>query len=144
MTSCDGSRQPAPKCGEARERLRHMRAALVETPRADPALFGRMDELVASLDDLQVRLSGDPARQRLSQSMSPSIRGRVGQVIGGHWPTRQAPTATQRSSLELASEGFEMLSGELSELIEVDLARLEADLAAAGAPWTPGRRLSTQ
>ncbi len=128
----------------ARERLRHMRAALVETPRADPALFGRMDELVASLDDLQVRLSGDPARQRLSQSMSPSIRGRVGQVIGGHWPTRQAPTATQRSSLELASEGFEMLSGELSELIEVDLARLEADLAAAGAPWTPGRRLSTQ
>ena len=103
-----------------------------------------MDELVASLDDLQVRLLGDPARQKLSQSTSPSIRGRVGQVIGGHRETRQAPTTTQRSSLELASDGFEILSVELSEVIESDLSRLEADLAAAGAPWTPGRRLSAQ
>ncbi len=128
----------------ANERLRHMRVALVETPRADPGLFARMDQLAMRLLDLQMRLSGDPARQRLSQSRVPSIRGRIGQVIGGHWDTRQTPTATQRRSLELAAESFEGLVRDLSELLEADLARLEADLAAAGASWTPGRQLTTQ
>jgi hypothetical protein len=28
---------------------------------------------------------------------------------------------------------------QLRQLIEVDLARLEKQLEAAGAPWTPGR-----
>ena len=128
----------------ASDRLRHMRVALVETPGVDPTLFARMDQLTISLLDLQVSLSGDPARRRLSQSTAPSIRGRVGQVIGGHWDTRQAPTATQRRSIRLAAEGFETLYRDLAELIDSELARLEADLAAAGAPWTPGRRLTTQ
>jgi hypothetical protein len=33
------------------------------------------------------------------------------------------------------------LRQDLSALLENTLAQLEADLEAAGAPWTPGRRL---
>ena len=124
-----------------RERLRHMRAALVETPRADPSLFARLDELGRALSALEMRLSGDPARQRLDEATAPSIRGRVGQVIGGHWGTRQTPTTTQRRNIEIASGDFAGFSQELESLIDTDLAQLEQDLAAAGAPWTPGRRV---
>ncbi|MCH7716365.1 MAG: glycosyl hydrolase, partial [Gemmatimonadetes bacterium] len=127
-----------------RERLRHMRAALVETPRADPALFARLDELGRALSALEMRLSGDPARQRLDEATAPSIRGRVGQVIGGHWGTRQAPTVTQRRNIEIASGDFAGFSRDLATLIESDLAQLEQDLAAAGAPWTPGRRVGNR
>ena len=127
--------------GRARERLRHMRAALLETPRADPALFARLDQLGAALQGLQTMLSGDPIRGRLSESTVPSIRRRVGRVIGGHWDTRQAPTATQRRNLEIAHDDFVGLRQDLSALLENTLAQLEADLEAAGAPWTPGRRL---
>jgi photosystem II stability/assembly factor-like uncharacterized protein len=128
--------------GEVRRRLRHMRAALLETPGADPELFSRMDALEASLAGMQVRLSGDPARQQLDESTSPSIRGRVSQVVSGHWDTRQTPTGTQRESVAIAAAAFEGLRAELSELVDGDLVRLEADLSAAGAPWTPGQRLS--
>ena len=128
--------------GRARERLRHMRAALLETPRADPALFTRLDQLGAALQGLQTKLSGDRIRGRLSESTVPSIRGRVGRVIGGHWDTRQAPTATHRRSLEIAHDDFVGLRQDLAALFENSLAQLEADLEAAGAPWTPGRRLS--
>jgi len=125
----------------ARERLRHMRAALVETPRADPSMFARLDSVSRRLADVSLRLNGDPARSRLSESQSPSIRQRVGSVVDGHWSTRQAPTTTHVESLAIARSAFGPLNDELRTLIEQDLARLEADLEAAGAPWTPGRQL---
>jgi len=128
--------------GQARDRLRFMRAALMQTPRADPALFTRLDALNRALDGLTLRLNGDRLRGGLSEPSVPSISDRVGNAIYGHWDTRQMPTATARRSLELGREGFTALSGDLRELLDGDLVRLEADLEAAGAPWTPGRRVS--
>jgi hypothetical protein len=125
----------------ALERLRHMRAALVETPRADPALFTRMDELGAALQGLRTRLNGDQIRQQLNEPSVPSIRNRVGRVAGGHWNVRQTPTATQRRNIQIAHDDFGEFGMELTALLANDLAQLEADLEAAGAPWTPGRRL---
>ncbi len=125
-----------------RNRLRHMRAALVETPAADASLFGRMDGLSRALDTVQLELNGDPIPGQRNEATIPGIRGRVGQVIGGHWNTRQEPTATQRSNMRIAQSAFDGVNSRLISLLDGDLARLEADLAAAGAPWTPGRRLS--
>jgi hypothetical protein len=124
--------------GEIGTRLRHMRATLASTPKADPALYGRIDSVSASVADLSRRLFGDPARQRLNQSDAPSIAGRVGSAMA-NWETRQMPTATQRRDLEIATSEFAALSRDLKALVEGDLARLEAALTAAGAPWTPGR-----
>ncbi len=131
----------AAEARRVRERLRHMRAALVETPNAAPALFSRMDGILRTLSDLEVRLNGDPARQSRNHPAVPGIRGRAARVAGGHWNTREMPTTTQRESLRIAGEEFTGLGAELRELIETDLAGLEAELEAAGAPWTPGRRL---
>ena len=117
-----------------------MRAALVETPRADPALFMRLDAFGATLEGLRTRLAGDRIRGQRNESSAPSIRNRVGRVTR-HWNTRQTPTATHRRNLEIAREDFGALRQDLSARIENDLLRLEADLEAAGAPWTPGRRL---
>jgi hypothetical protein len=123
----------------AREQLRHMRVALLQAPGANPALFARIDSVTRALAGLELRLSGDPARQALNESGAPSISGRVGQVMSGHWETRLTPTATQRRDLEIAAAGFETLARDLKGLIDGDLVRLKADLEAAGAPWTPGR-----
>jgi hypothetical protein len=122
------------------DQLRHLRAALVQTPRADPVLYSRVDSVAAALAGLQRRLNGDSARGRLDESASPSIAGRVFSVAGGHWQTRQMPTATQRRDLDVATTELERLWTELRALMSGPLARLEADLEAAGAPWTPGRR----
>jgi hypothetical protein len=127
--------------GQANERLRYMRAALLEAPRADPGLFARLDELGVALDKLQTRLYGDRTRGRLNEASIVSINGRVGSVIYGHWETRQTPTATQQRSLEIGADDFATLRQDLSAIIDTDLPTLEAELEAAGAPWTPGRRI---
>ena len=125
----------------AEERLRHMRAALKETPRAEPTLYARLDAIESRLADARLLLMGDRIRGRLNESSVPSILGRIGRVAGGHWDTRQAPTATQTQSLDVAQETFDPLSAELTELLTVDLPGLKAEFEAAGAPWTSGRRL---
>ncbi|MEK6597882.1 MAG: glycosyl hydrolase, partial [Gemmatimonadota bacterium] len=127
--------------GRVRDRIRHMQAALAQTPRANPALQVAMDSVSARVVALQMRLNGDPAKQGLDQSANPGIQGRVGEVMGGHWETRQMPTATQREAITIGRTGLATLTRDLVALMDGDLARLEASLAAAGAPWTPGRRL---
>ncbi len=127
--------------GRVRERLRYMRAALLRTPDADPALFARMDDLGRSLGALSLRLQGDPIRGALNESSVPTISRRIGNVIGGHWSTRQTPTDTQRRNIEIAERDLGGLEGELRALVEGELASIEEALAAAGAPWTPGGRV---
>lgn len=131
----------AAEARRVRERLRHLRAALVETPGANDGFFARLDSIRRTLSDLEVLLNGDPERQSRNEPAAPSIRSRLGQTAGGHWGTRQMPTATQREQVRLAGEEFEELAAELKSLVERDLAAFEADLEAAGAPWTPGRRI---
>ena len=131
----------AAEARRVRERLRHLRAALAETPKADAELFTRMDSLLETLSGLEVRLNGDPERQSRNEPAAPSIRNRLGRTASGHWGTREMPTATQREQVSIAAEQFAPLAAELKSLIERDLAALETDLEAAGAPWTPGRRI---
>ena len=127
--------------GRVEERLRFMRAALLRTPAADPTLFSRMDALERSLDAVALRLRGDPVRGRLDESSVPSIGNRLGNVVGGHWRTRQTPTATQRRNLELAERDLTAVEGELTALVDGELAEIEEALTEAGAPWTPGQRV---
>jgi hypothetical protein len=123
------------------ERVRYLREALKETPAATAELSTRIDGFVAALDSIKLELFGDPDRRRLNEAGVPSVLGRVRGVAGAHWQTRQAPTETQRRSLEIARSRFASLSASLKRLIETDLAAIEAGMEAAGAPWTPGRPL---
>jgi hypothetical protein len=49
------------------------------------------------------------------------------------------PTQTQQHQYTAAAQDFEAVLTQLRQLIEVDVSRLEKQLEAAGAPWTPGR-----
>jgi hypothetical protein len=84
----------------------------------------------------------DPAAVAAFQEPdTPSMGDRIGAIRDGHWQTRQMPTATQRRDLEISTAGLDALERDLKALIAGDLAKLEEAFAAAGAPWTPGRRV---
>jgi photosystem II stability/assembly factor-like uncharacterized protein len=131
----------AEELGRASDRLRHAKQALLDTPGAPEGLFARQEELEAALADLRLRLQGDRIRGRMNEPSEPSVLRRVYRVAGSHWDTRQEPTQTMREGLETARTEFSELHARLSELLETDLPAFEADLEAAGAPWTPGRKL---
>ncbi len=124
---------------EAQARLDLVQKALLDTPRADLALLVEAEALEDRLKDLLVELQGDPIISGNFEATVPSISDRVQQVVGGHWASTSAPTATQREAYRVAGEAFTTVLTELRRLIGTDLPALEGKLEAAGAPWTPGR-----
>jgi photosystem II stability/assembly factor-like uncharacterized protein len=128
------------KMDEAGDRLRHMRAALLETPKASASLFEGLEALEVSLSGLRERLYGDPIRQRFNEAALPSIQSRVGGVAYGHWETRQNPTETQKREIEIGQTDLDTLKEDLVDYFN-QLETFEAALEAAGAPYTPGRKL---
>ncbi|MCC7322912.1 MAG: hypothetical protein IT358_03755, partial [Gemmatimonadaceae bacterium] len=81
--------------GQLHGELRRVRATLIATPRAAPALHAQLDSIMASLAGFERRLSGDPARARLNQSNERSISERVWTATST-FGTRLPATATQR------------------------------------------------
>lgn len=119
-------------------RIEHLRRAALDTPGGDPAWLDRLDTLEGRLEDLLVELEGDDTIGSRNEPTPPSLLGRIFQVVYGQWTTSSAPTQTHRRNVEVAAEAFgpvlEGLRG-----IEAELSALEAEMEAAGAPWTPGR-----
>ena len=124
---------------ESSERLRLMKAALLNTPKASQELYARWEQLQASRAALQRRLTWDPVLGPKNEASEPAIAGRVGQVIYGHWDTRQTPTRTQVRNIEIARADFDRFSADLRSYLK-ELEAYEADLENAGAPWTRGRK----
>jgi len=133
----------AAAAGEAAERITAIKHTIEITPGLDPALRETARALELRLTDLQERFNGDPTRPRRSEPGMPGITDRVGQVVYNGWSATSAPTATQRKNYAIAAAEFSAMLDDLRTLVETDLVALEAQLEAAGAPWTPGRRIPT-
>ncbi len=124
---------------EASARIGALQQAWLETPNADPALRDRAQALMNRLEDIQVKLTGDPVRSAHNAPQPPSISGRVSDLVYGGWNSTGAPTGTQRDAYCYAAQEFAPVLGDLRTLVETDLRGLENEMEAAGAPWTPGR-----
>ena len=71
--------------------------------------------------------------------MKSSINDRVVAIMEGERFAIARPTQSHVDDYDIAAGEF---GGELSKLrtlVEVDLSKLEKEMEAAGAPWTPGR-----
>lgn len=120
-----------------RDRLEHLRAAIVRTPAGSDELFARFEAVHRRLEDLDRTLRGDPVRARLAEAPEASIRALIDRVMTHHVDTTQPPTRTQRRAVAQASAAFETFSSELATLIDTDLAWLVGAVDVAGGPWTP-------
>ena len=122
-----------------RPRLTAIKRAIAETPSLPPRLYEDAMALEKRTNEIVRALSGDSAARQRNMNTPPSINDRVGYVVGAQRMSTARPTQTQQAQYTAATQDFEGVLVQLRQLIEVDLARLEKQLEAAGAPWTPGR-----
>lgn len=128
------------KMGEIDLRLRYIKSALLNTPKATSVLFGRLEKLNEDLSKLKSRLNGEGVKQSKDEAVPPSMRSRVGQVAYGHWDTTQSPTETQKMNIEIAANDFGKFKSELNSYVLI-LEAFEAELETLEAPYTPNRKL---
>ena len=131
----------AAEIGRGRERLNYLRKAVVAAPAADTKLFRRIDKLVADIRTQRTRLIGSEAHAKLKEPGPAALFSRIWVVRYGSWYNRQEPTQTMQETVAWAESEMADIKKKLTKAIDKDLVKLEKDLAAAGAPWTPGRKL---
>jgi hypothetical protein len=122
-----------------RPRLTAIKRAISETPSLPHSLYDNAMALEKRNNEIIRALSGDAEARRRNMITRPSINERVGYVVGAQRMSTSRPTQTQANQYAAAAQDFETVLSQLRQLIEVDLTRLEKQLEAAGAPWTPGR-----
>ena len=122
-----------------RPRLTAIKRAISETPSLPHSLYDQAMALEKRTNNITRALSGDAEARRRNMNTPPSINDRVGYVVGAQRMSTSRPTQTQTNQYAAAARDFEGVLVQLRQLIEVDLVRLEKQLEAAGAPWTPGR-----
>ena len=120
-------------------RLGLIRRALLDTPSAGDRLLDEAASLDKRTNDILRALRGDSVLRARNMNLPPSINDRVGDIVGSQRTAIARPTQTQINQYNAAAQDFETTLAQLRQLIEVDLARLEKEMEAAGAPWTPGR-----
>ncbi|HZQ67741.1 MAG TPA: glycosyl hydrolase [Terriglobales bacterium] len=119
-------------------RLKSIRRALHETPNADP-LLAQADLIEQHNREIQRALSGDSALAARSENVPSSINDRLTGIMEGERFSIYRPTQTHLDAFSIASQEFADQLTKLHSLVQVDLMKLEKDMEAAGAPWTPGR-----
>lgn len=124
---------------EAQNRLKYIQKAILETPRADLKLVQQARALDLRLQDIAVKLQGDPVIAEHSEPTPPAIVDRVQTVVGAHWSTTAQATKTFEEDYNIAAAEFAPVLADLRQAIGVDLKGLEDQLENLGAPWTPGR-----
>ena len=70
-----------------------------------------------------------------SEPTEPSLMERISAQLDATGPI----TATAKRGYDIAAEAFGKLVEDMRQTIDVDLKKLQGELEAAGAPWTPGR-----
>lgn len=125
--------------GEVNTELRHIRATLVQAPKAPLTIAAQIDGVARKLAELQQGLYGDPARRGLDQSDAASVADRIWNTTSA-WQTRQLPTGTQLNDAAIAERELTAIEGRLKQLLEGELAAVHQALRTAGAPWVPGAR----
>jgi photosystem II stability/assembly factor-like uncharacterized protein len=120
-------------------RLKSIREALRETPAAEKQLDAVADAIEQRNREILRALSGDRELARRNEPVPSSINNRVEGIMEGERFALAKPTQSHVNDYNIAAAEFAELLNKLHTLVEVDLAKLEKDMEAAGAPWTPGR-----
>jgi len=124
---------------DLQSRLKTIREALRQTPAVEKDLGAVADGIEQRDREILRALRGDLEVAKQNEPVASSIDQRVNSIMEGERFSLAKPTASHIESYNIASAEFGEQLAKLRTLVEVDLVKLEKDMEAAGAPWTPGR-----
>ncbi|MGA2416210.1 MAG: glycosyl hydrolase [Candidatus Sulfotelmatobacter sp.] len=120
-------------------RLKDIREAIQATPAAEKELNSEADSIEQHDREILRSLNGDDELHKRNEAAPSSINDRVQAIMEGERFSLAKPTQSHGDDYIIAAGEFAEQLGKLHALVEVDLAKLQRDMEAAGAPWTPGR-----
>ncbi|MEM8710732.1 MAG: hypothetical protein AAGG01_07245, partial [Planctomycetota bacterium] len=127
------------KLADALERVGAIRSVLRRTPALPAQLGTEARDLENRLKELQRRVDGDDLLENANEAGPMSLGSRMAIASMGTAYSTYGPTPNHLKALDIVSRGLEAVRQELLIIESSDIARLNAALDGARAPWTPGR-----
>jgi hypothetical protein len=119
-------------------RVRYLKAALLQTPNAPLDIASQLAALDKRLNAVNVPLNGDATRARREFETSPSVNGRLGGIMFQIWNSTSAIPGDYMTSYDIAEKQFAPIYTEIKSIGE-EVKKIEATMEKSGAPYTPGR-----
>lgn len=132
LSAADASRE------DMVEKIKYIKVAILESPKTTLELSAEVKRIENALKDITIKLNGDATLTKREFEALPGINSRVGNIEYSLWRSSQAPTETNKQSLDLATKLFDPIPGELKAL-EAAIKAVEKQLERDDAPYTPGR-----
>jgi photosystem II stability/assembly factor-like uncharacterized protein len=132
--------------GELKGKLLRIRQTLVATPQGAAALMERVTAAEKKTDEVILAIRGlEPkaSEEEIPPAHMP-LWSRLSTIIYNQFGTTSDPGQSQMEGVKIVREELAPLLVTLKALAREDLPKLEAELDAAKAPWTPGRILELQ
>ncbi len=122
---------------EMNNAMRHIRKAINTS--TSPDLLADIKALEDKLKGLQKTFFGDNVASAIDKPQLPSLSSRVFGMSYEIWSSTSAPTSTQKEQQRIAGKEFKSALEQLRQVAEVDWKKVEQQLEAVKAPYTPGR-----
>ncbi len=120
------------------EKLPFLECAALSVGAPDEAWLTEISGIRRALREIDEALNGDQLLIMDEGQARMSLKGRTDMIVSSLWVTTSAPTGTYRRAYQEAYDEFGDALASL-EATDARIRRLEAELEAAGAPYTPGR-----
>ena len=126
---------------DTEEKLALIRGALMQSTVGDNALDDRVRDIERRVFALHEELAGNDRRDNYGDPGPATVMSRLGSVGIGVGLSTYGPTAMHQRQFEIAGEDFERIHSAFEAILNEEMVALEADLDAAGVPWSEGRAI---
>ncbi|MEL7188618.1 MAG: glycosyl hydrolase, partial [Pseudomonadota bacterium] len=127
---------------DAEKTIGLLKIAAERAPGGDPAVLDRRWQSIRDeANALSELLNGNAARNAVYERTQPTVRSRLGTIMTGLFGSTYGPTQTHRDQMAFAKADYGQIRDRLETLVSSTIPAFEAELASAGAPYTPGGRL---
>jgi len=113
---------------EIENRIALVKVALKNTPQADLKLLEKIRNIELNLEDIKVKLSGDPTISKRNGNQTPCIHDRLNDMIYATAWQSSVPTRTAQKSYNIIAEDFVPILDQLRKLSNIDLNSIEKKL----------------
>jgi len=126
---------------ELQEKTDYFRAALKSVQPPNREIESEVRKLEDRLKAIGRKLFGDTTAGRLDLDQPPSLSSRINSIVSNGLNSTSDPTRTHRRVFDLVGEELVPIVDEVNEILTSVVPPIEQKLEAAGAPWTPGRKI---
>jgi hypothetical protein len=120
------------------ENLPYLEQAVLSVPLLEERWLAELSDVTTKLREIDERLNGDRLLVMDEGQPRMSLKGRTDLIVAGLWSTTSGSTGTFERAYREAGEDFGEVLAALGE-VNASVQKLEDELEAAGAPYTPGR-----